>query len=76
MPIVLTREELIDLTGYRQKSKQAAWLKRNKFEFRLARNMSPRVDRTHYLSRMGGKPPKDSTTEPNWAAMENWGKKK
>jgi hypothetical protein len=71
MPIVLTREELIDLTGYRQKSKQAAWLKRNKFVFRFARDMTPRVDRSHYLNRMGGDIPQKPLTTPNWAALES-----
>ena len=69
MSIVLTTEELMEVTGYRQAARQIKWLKKNKFTFRLARAGRPVVDRSHYLSRMSCELPKKRNSEPNWAAI-------
>ncbi|MEI6619123.1 MAG: DUF4224 domain-containing protein [Limnohabitans sp.] len=52
--LVLLPEELIALTGYTFPSKQAAWLKKNGFRFRLNCAEHPKVDRVHYLAKMDG----------------------
>lgn len=70
MSIVLLPSELIDLTGFKRPSKQAAWLKANGFKFRLSQQLHPKVDRGHYEGRMGGKSSAPSATEPNWGAMK------
>jgi hypothetical protein len=72
MSLLLLPDELVALTGYRQKSKQAAWLKSNKMQFKLGRDGRPRVDRVHYQARMGGAP-RIVVDGPNWAALgPNW----
>lgn len=76
LPLVLTPEELVELTGYKKIADQILWLKANKFTFLLGRASTPRVDRTHYLIRMGGKPRPASHDEPNWAALAPTAKKK
>lgn len=68
MASVLSSEELSELTGYVRPTKQAEWLKKNGFTFRLNRNAQPKVDRTHYLSKMGVGPSSKSGG-PNWSAM-------
>ena len=70
MSLVLSPQELIDLTGYRQKKRQADWLRRHKFSFKLARDGGPRVDRAHYLGRMGGGERTAPAVGPNWNAMK------
>jgi len=67
-PVVLSIEELVDLTGYKQPSRQIIWLKKNGFKYRLNRFMHPKVDRTHYTVKMGiglHKAP-----EPDWGASK------
>ena len=71
MSLTLTDAELIALTGFKRQSKQAEWLKREGFKFRLNKVMRPRVDRTHYTERMGGTAASATkTTGPNWAALK------
>ncbi len=65
---VLSVDELVELTGYKYPSKQAAWLKKNGFKFRMNRFLQPKVDRSHYLTKMGFGPNK--TPEPNWEASK------
>lgn len=62
MSIVLSPEELELLTGYKYPSKQAAWLKKNGFKFRLNRFNHPVVDRTHYTAKMGLGASREPTT--------------
>lgn len=68
----LTPDELFDWTGYRQKGKQAEWLKKNRIKFTLNAQLQPKVDRQHYLGKMGAAP--SSVVEvsgPDWSAMSN-----
>lgn len=71
MSLTLTAAELRELTGYSRASKQAGWLKANGFKFRVSRLGHPRVDRAHYLAKMGGSPAASVSeqTTPNWAAL-------
>ncbi len=49
----LADADLIALTGYRRPSKQAEWLRREGFTFRVAADGHPRVLRQHVLGLMG-----------------------
>ena len=71
--LTLSPEQLHELTGYKRGAEQARWLKENGFKFRLDRLGKPRVDRSHYETKMGCKL---ATTgehidggSPNWAAL-------
>ncbi len=70
LPLVLTKDELFELTGYKSIADQIIWLRENRFTFMLGRGAVPRVDRTHYLIRMGGIPPPTPRVEPNWDALK------
>ena len=45
--LTLTAQELVDLTGYKQRARQIKWLSQNKFTFRVARGGRPVVDCAH-----------------------------
>lgn len=51
--MLLTADDLRDLTGFTRPSKQIEWLQREGFTFRVAADGHPRVDRAHYLKLMG-----------------------
>ena len=51
--ICLTKDELLEISGYRQRSAVSKWLRKNGFTFRVAADGWPRVDRTHYHTVMG-----------------------
>ncbi len=67
--LFLTENELRDLTGYRQASKQVAHLKAQRIPFHVNRAGHPRVARAILE---GKKPTKESTPastwSPSWAA--------
>lgn len=69
--MLLTNEELIDLTGYKTGAGQVKWLRERGWRFELNRVGQPRVDREYYRQQMGlqvaSAGPADS--EPNWAAI-------
>jgi hypothetical protein len=54
--LLLTADDLRDLTGFTRPSKQIEWLQREGFTFRVAADGHPRVDRAHYLKLMGLEP--------------------
>lgn len=55
LPLVLTADELLELTGYRQPKRIAAWLTERGWIFETGRrNEAPKVDRAYYLARMSG----------------------
>ena len=63
--MIWSQDELIELTGYKQKSKIANWLKANGFAFYLGRDGWPRV-----LRNVGVVTPKTlKKSEPNLAAL-------
>lgn len=51
--LFLSREELVELTGYRAPSAQVGWLERNRWRFVLTHRNEPRVAREHFNERMG-----------------------
>jgi hypothetical protein len=55
-PLLLTREELLELTSTRQPKRMAAWLKSRGWVFEPAARKGdiPKVDRCYYLARMSG----------------------
>ena len=70
--INLTPEELFDLTGYRRPTKQAAWLKANRFKFHLNAQLQPKVNRRHYESKVGvidAQHTRGEISGPDWSAM-------
>lgn len=58
-PLVLTREELAQLTGTKQPARMAAWLQARQWPHEAAarRGDTPKVDRAYYLARMSGQQP-------------------
>lgn len=71
--MILDDDTLRELTGYKRGAEQCRWLKANGFKFRQDCRGRPRVDRSHYLARMGGAAgaAAASSSEPNWAAMSD-----
>ena len=55
-PLVLTQEELGDLTGTVQPKRMVAWLNDRGwvFEAPARRGDTPKVDRSYYLAKMSG----------------------
>lgn len=68
--MLLTNEELVDLTGYKVAKYQVKWLRERGWRFELNRLGQPRVDREYYRQRMGNQTTA-ATLEvgPNWAAL-------
>lgn len=54
--IVLTRDELVQITGLAQPKRMTAWLSERGwvFEAPTRRGEIPKVDRAYYLARMSG----------------------
>ena len=71
--LTLSPDQLCELTGYKRGAEQARWLKENGFKFRLDRLGKPRVDRTHYETKMGSKLATSGEHidggSPNWTAL-------
>lgn len=66
--MLLTEDELFELTGYKTASYQVKWLRERGWRFELNRVNKPRVDREYYRQQMGlqiaGAAPAEM--EPNW----------
>jgi hypothetical protein len=65
----LTRNELIELTGYKSPSAQSRWLQREGFCFRVGADGRPRVLREAIINALGGQFPeiRDARrVEPNF----------
>ena len=71
--LILTADELVDLTGYIYPSKQIAWLRAQGFTIRVSASGHPRLDRSHYLKVMGGSAGamQQAKTEPNFSGLLN-----
>lgn len=66
MTLALSAEEVIELTGYRMKSRQIAWLRRNGIRFFVAKDGHPRVPRSAIE---GAKAP--SPARPDFEALRS-----
>lgn len=49
--LCLTRDELKEISGYKQKSAIAAWLRENRYPFELDKDGWPKVPRIVYEAR-------------------------
>lgn len=67
MSLVLAREELQDLTGYRQAAAQMRWLTDRGWRFEIGGDGRPKVARAEYERRMLGS--KARTKELNLAKV-------
>lgn len=70
--LMLTIDELAELTGYKSAKSQIAWLHSRGWRFELNRAGQPKVDREYYRRQMGNKtaePAAYSGPGPNWDAI-------
>jgi len=70
--MVLTRNELFELSGYKRASSQINWLNENSFPFEVAADGYPRVLTSYVNNRLGGlvtSTPKVKRNKPNFAAL-------
>lgn len=68
--MLLTIEELSELTGYKIAKYQIQWLRERGWRFELNRLGQPRVDRDYYRQQMGNQAATvEHGIEPNWAAL-------
>lgn len=67
--MLITDDELVELTGYKYGKGQAEWLRARGWIFELNRLGRPKVDREYYRSKMGNQNAEAATIEPNWAAI-------
>lgn len=65
--LLLTRDELRELTGFAKPSKMTEWLQARDwvFEPSCKRGEVPKVDRAYYLARMSGQAPGPKRHRPN-----------
>lgn len=69
--MLLTADELAELTGYTSARGQRKWLDAAGWRYAVARDGSPRVARAYFLLKMGvpGDGKTNQATEPNWHAL-------
>jgi len=74
MDAVLTREEVIAITGRRRKSAQCKWLRDNGIKFKPNALGHPQIGRAYYdqLAGSSGRR-RGAASEPNWGALP-WSK--
>jgi hypothetical protein len=72
--LLLTREEILCLTGYKMPARQLKWLEAQGFVYRVGADGHPRVDRTHYERMMGSVRQRTSNvTVPNFSSLRKDG---
>lgn len=64
----LTNDELVELTGYRQASKQVRHLREQRIAFHLNKAGQPKVARATIEGRKVSEPKTVQTWSPSWAA--------
>lgn len=67
--ILITGDELIELTGYKSAKGQCEWLRMRGWIFELNRIGRPKVDREYYRRKMGNQDAAPAAAQPNWAAI-------
>jgi hypothetical protein len=73
MDLILSPDELVQVTGYVQTSAQIRWLRAQNWRFHLDGRGRPVVDREYYRQQMGvlsAAPGKSAPTEPNWENLQ------
>ena len=68
-PLLLTINEIREITGYKYCSKHRKWFQENGFSFTIGRDGYPRVLRQHFKDVMGFKPKEKRRVEPNFDAL-------
>ena len=71
----LTKEEMIELTGYVFISRQIEWLRNHNWKFEVTAQRRPKVARSFFESRLGGTSPRQEVqlaqlpVKPNFQAL-------
>lgn len=71
MNLLLTRDELHELTGYARRSDQIRWLERQGWRFVVGADGRAKVGREYAGAMLGTGPANEATltSEPNWEAL-------
>lgn len=67
--MLMTDDEIQELTGYKTAKGQIEWLRARGWIFEINRVGRPKVDREYYRGRMGNATVAEPATGPNWGAM-------
>ena len=70
--MVLTRNELFEISGYKRASYQIGWLTKNSYPFEVAADGYPRVLTSYVNNRLGGlvtSTPKVKRNKPNFSVL-------
>lgn len=67
--MLMTDDEIQELTGYKTAKGQIEWLRARGWVFELNRVGRPKVDREYYRGKMGNARATEEAAGPNWAAM-------
>lgn len=70
MSLLLTREELFDLTDRKTRVGVTAWLKKRGWIFEVGATGWPKVGADYARMRLGGTKAEVSDNEPNWDALK------
>lgn len=65
----LSKQELIDFTGYKRTSKQIDALKAFGVPFKVGINGKPIILKSEVEKFLGGDPKNNDITEPNWTVL-------
>ena len=66
--VILTRDELVAITGYKRKSAQARWLRAHRIKYILNAFGHPVVGRW-YFEQFAGSTTRRGEAQPNWASQ-------
>lgn len=67
--MLMTDDEMQELTGYKSAKFQIEWLRARGWIFEINRVGRPKVDREYYRGRMGNAREPEPAAGPNWSAM-------
>ena len=70
MILFLTREEVIELTAYKNKSRQVSFLLENGLRYVVASDGHPKVYRSQFEH-----PEKEKQIEPDFSSLDDWNTK-
>jgi hypothetical protein len=75
--LFLTRDELVELTGFKSALGQTRWLDKNRWRYALTCSKKPRVARAYFQERIGAKSMAptaidllSAAEQPNFAALD------
>ena len=70
VPLFLSADEVVTLTGYKAPAKQVAWLCGKGWRFEVNGNRKPVVARKYAEKMLGCGIPEESAYKPNFAALQ------